>query len=134
MTSFVDGLLAHINYYGFVVLALIGFYAMATRAHLVRQLIGLTIFQTSIIMFFVSAGAKWGGDLPIATGATAAASEHMNPLPHALMLTAIVVSVATQGLAMALLIRIKRELGTLDEDDIADKLERDEPRPPEASS
>ena len=130
MTVLLDELIAHFNYYGYVALTVIGFYAMITRANLVRQLIGLTVFQTSIILFFISAGAKWEGNLPIAvTGVASDPSAHMNPLPHALMLTAIVVSVATQGVAMALLIRIKRDLGTLDEDALMEQMQRDEPAP-----
>jgi multicomponent Na+:H+ antiporter subunit C len=118
-----DELVAHFNYYGYIVLTLIGFYAMITRANLVRQLIGLTIFQTGIILFFVSAAAKWGAGLPIVPeeGPIDPAA-HMNPLPHALMLTAIVVAVATQGVAMTLLIRIKRDRGTLDEDELMEQM------------
>jgi multicomponent Na+:H+ antiporter subunit C len=125
-------LFTHFNYYGYIVLTLIGFYAMITRASLVRQLIGLTVFQTGIILFFISAGAKWGAGLPIAPdgsgpgGAAIDPAAHSNPLPHALMLTAIVVAVATQGVAMALLIRIKRDLGTLDEDELVEKMQRDD--------
>ena len=125
MTALLDELFRHFNYYGYVVLTVIGFYTMITRAHLVRQLVGMTIFQTGIILLFISAAAKWGGNLPIAPadGVTSAAA-HMNPLPHALMLTAIVVAVATQGVAMALLIRIKRSLGTLDEDELIERMQQ----------
>lgn len=112
----------HANYYGYVVLTLIGFYAMITRAHLVRQVIGLTIFQTGIILFFISAAAKWDATLPIALGeGPNDPADYINPLPHALMLTAIVVAVATQGVAIALMIRIKAELGTLDEDELTER-------------
>jgi multicomponent Na+:H+ antiporter subunit C len=125
MAAAFDELVAHFNYYGYVVLILIGFYSMITRANLVRQLIGLTIFQTGIILFFISAGAKWGAGLPIVPeeGPVDPAA-HANPLPHALMLTAIVVAVATQGVAMALLTRVKRELGTLDEDELMTRMQR----------
>lgn len=124
MFSLFDELLAHANYVGHVGLTLIGFYAMITRAHLMRQLIGLVIFQTGIILFFISTATKWGGALPIATGpGTAEPAVHMNPLPHALMLTAIVVSVAVQGVAIALLIRLRRSYGTLDEDELVERME-----------
>lgn len=131
----VEEVLQRLNYYVYVVLTLIGFYAMITRAHLLRQLVGLTIFQTSIILFFVSMGAKWGAGLPIAPAeGPALAEDHVNPLPHALMLTAIVVAVATQGLAMTLLVLVRRNFGTLDEDDLFQRLrggdlESPEPRP-----
>jgi multicomponent Na+:H+ antiporter subunit C len=128
MAAVLDELVAHFNYYGYVVLTLIGFYAMITRASLMRQLIGLTIFQTGIIVFFVSAGAKWGASLPIVDGpGPVDPSAHANPLPHALMLTAIVVAVATQGVAMALLVRIKRELGSLDEDELMNRMRSGDP-------
>jgi multicomponent Na+:H+ antiporter subunit C len=118
MASILDELSAHFNYYAYVVLILIGFYAMITRASLVRQLIGLMIFQTGIILFFISAGAKWGAGLPIVAEGKVDPAAHANPLPHALMLTAIVVAVATQGVAMALMIKIKASLGTLNEDEL----------------
>lgn len=121
MQEFLNAVLAHVNFYGYIILTVIGFYAMITRTHLVRQLVGLTIFQTGIILFFISLAAKWGGDLPIAQGYEQPdAADYINPLPHALMLTAIVVAVATQGVAMALMIRIKREFGTLEEDEFAE--------------
>lgn len=125
MDALLDELVEHYNYYAYVVLILIGFHAMITRTHLVRQLIGLTIFQASIILFFISTGAKWDAALPVVPvdGAVSAA-DYSNPLPHALMLTAIVVAVATQGLAMALLIRIQREFRTLDEDDLVEAMQK----------
>lgn len=122
---FLDQLMEHFNYVGYIALTLIGFYGMMTRANLVRQVIGLVIFQTGIILFFISSAAKWGAGLPIApSDATPLPADHMNPLPHALMLTAIVVSVAVQGVAIALLIRIKRSFGTLDEDEINAQMQR----------
>ncbi|MGM0574883.1 MAG: sodium:proton antiporter [Myxococcota bacterium] len=124
MSPVLDELMARLNYIGYVGLTLIGFYAMITRAHLMRQVVGLVIFQTGIIVFFISTAAKWGGALPIAVGeGTPAPVEHMNPLPHALMLTAIVVSVAVQGVALALLIRLKRTYGTLDEDELVQQMD-----------
>jgi len=117
-----EELIARFNYVGYVALTLIGFYAMITRAHLVRQLIGLVIFQTGIILFFISTATKWAAGLPIAPAeGVPDPADHMNPLPHALMLTAIVVAVAVQGVAIALLIRIKRSFGTLDEDELMER-------------
>jgi multicomponent Na+:H+ antiporter subunit C len=96
----------------------------------VKKLIGMNIFQWSIILFFVSTGAKHDGTLPILEashghqGAEAVihASHYVNPLPHVLMLTAIVVGVATTGVALALLLRIYRTYHTLEEDEILDQM------------
>lgn len=121
---FFEQLVEHLNYVGYIALTLVGFYGMITRAHLTRQVIGLVIFQTGIIVFFISSAAKWGAGLPIAPhDGQATPDAHMNPLPHALMLTAIVVSVAVQGVAVALIIRIKRSFGTLDEDEIVARMQ-----------
>jgi multicomponent Na+:H+ antiporter subunit C len=106
---------------------MIGFYAMIGKRNLVKKLVGLNIFQWSIILFFVSIGAKEGGTIPIVKGGHGAAHgaevavravDYINPLPHVLMLTAIVVGVATTGVALALLLRIYKTYGTLEEDEL----------------
>ena len=144
MEELLDTVFDHINYYVFVALILVGFYAMITRRHLVRKVVGMTIFSTGIILFFVSMGAKWSADIPILTARdTGHAAEHgapdehgppaarpnpsdyANPLPHVLMLTAIVVSVATLGVALGIIIRIEECYGTLDEIELLDALERE---------
>jgi multicomponent Na+:H+ antiporter subunit C len=104
---------------------MIGFYAMIGKKNLVKKLIGMNIFQTSIILYFISTGSKRGGTIPIVEGAhgmvhqAVEASHYVNPLPHVLMLTAIVVMVSTFGVALALLLMIHRRYGTLEEDEIA---------------
>ena len=128
-----DGLLQEIvakyNYWLYVVLMMIGFYAMIGKRNLVKKLIGMNIFQTAIILFFVSTGVKRGGGIPIVDkyaalkGGVDVASV-VNPLPHVLMLTAIVVSVSITGVALAILLRIYREYGTLEEDEILEKIGR----------
>lgn len=125
----IDFVIAHSNGFIYVVLMLIGFYAMTGKANLVKKLVGMNIFQWSIILFVVSLGAKRGATIPIVEGAHGHGSElvlhaadYVNPLPHVLMLTAIVVGVATTGVALALLQRIYRSYGTLEEDELLEKV------------
>lgn len=118
------------NYWVYVVLMMIGLYAMIAKNNLIKKLIGMAIFQTAIILFYVSTGVKEGANIPIVdhhlmpgeTHADAAAplqaADYANPLPHVLMLTAIVVGVATLGLALGISQKIYREYGSLEEDDI----------------
>ena len=113
------------NYFIYILLMLIGLYAMMVKKNLVKKLIGMNIFQWSIILFFVSIGAKKGATIPIIEGAGHHAShvavhalQYVNPLPHVLMLTAIVVSVGTTGVSLALLLTIYKKYKTLEEDDI----------------
>jgi len=113
------------NYWIYIILMMIGFYAMIAKKNLVKKIVGLNIFQTAIILYFVSIGAKKGATLPIVVYDPANAAGHaiqavlyVNPLPHVLMLTAIVVMVATFGVALAFIIRIYRQYGTVEEDDI----------------
>lgn len=125
-----DSLQGHFNYYIYIVMMMIGFYAMMGKRNLVKKLVGMNIFQWSIILFFISIGAKRGGTIPIvaaAHGQSASeivihASQHVNPLPHVLMLTAIVVGVGTTGVSLALLLRIFKQYKTLEEDEILRKL------------
>jgi multicomponent Na+:H+ antiporter subunit C len=104
---------------------MIGFYAMIGKKNLVKKIIGINIFQTAIILFFISTAAKRGGTLPIIEhghGAHAIeAASYINPLPHVLMLTAIVVMVSTLGVALAIVIAIYRKYNTLEEDEILEK-------------
>jgi multicomponent Na+:H+ antiporter subunit C len=104
---------------------MIGFYAMIGKKNLVKKIVGLNIFQTAIILYFVSIATKKGATIPIVVHDHGKTSEHaiqamqyVNPLPHVLMLTAIVVMVGTFGVALAFIIRIYREYGTLEEDEI----------------
>ena len=126
-----DGMLAEIiakyNYWLYVVLMMIGFYAMLAKRNLVKKLLGLNIFQTAIILMFVSAGVKTGAKIPILDKHEVLehgiqAAQVVNPLPHVLMLTAIVVSVSVTGVALAILQRIYRRYGSLEEDEILEKI------------
>lgn len=129
MEQFTALIIAKYNYWIYVTLMMIGFYAMIGKKNLVKKLIGMNIFQTAIILMFVSAGVKQGAGIPILDkydvlkhGVKVA--EVVNPLPHVLMLTAIVVSVSVTGVALAILLRIYREYGTLEEDEILEKLDQ----------
>lgn len=130
-----DLLIGHANVATYVVLMLIGFHAMTAKNNLVKKLVGLNVFQWSIILFIVSLGAKRGATIPIVLGdgagshgsgaAALAAADYANPLPHVLMLTAIVVGVAVTGVALALLLRIHRRYGTIEEDEVLDRIRSD---------
>ncbi len=119
---------SHFNYYVYIALMMVGFYAMMAKKNLVKKLVGINIFQWSIILFFVSLGSKPNVAVPIVVGGhghehvVVKASQIVNPLPHVLMLTAIVVGVATTGVALALLLRIYKTYGTVDETEVLKKL------------
>ncbi len=129
MQEILAEIVAKYNYWIYVVLMMIGFFAMIGKRNLVKKLIGLNIFQTAIILFYVSTGVKRGGGIPIVDKYSALTQgvdpgTVVNPLPHVLMLTAIVVGVSVTGVALAMLLRIYREYGTLEEDEILEKLGR----------
>ena len=120
----IEPLIAHLHYWLSGALLLIGLYGMLVPANLVRKLMGMNILQTSVIVFFLTLSAKTDGMLPLADkyGPPAMTDEFVNPLPHALMLTAIVVGVSTTGVALALAIRIQQWAGTLEEPELLAKL------------
>ena len=129
MEAILSEIIAKYNYWIYVVLMMIGFYAMIGKSNLVKKLIGMNIFQTAIILMFISSGVKKGGLIPVLD--KQAALEHgvnaaliNNPVPHVLMLTAIVVSVSVTGVALALIQRIHRRYGTLEENEILEKADR----------
>jgi multicomponent Na+:H+ antiporter subunit C len=122
-------LLAKYNYWIYAVIMMIGLYAMLAKNNLIKKIIGMGIFQTGIIVFYVSIGAKRGGTIPIIEHGHGAevheainALDYVNPLPHVLMLTAIVVSVGTLGVALAIALRIYTEYNTLQEDEILERI------------
>ena len=114
-----------LNFLAFVIIFLWGFYVMVTRYNLVKKLIGMYLVQTSVIFFLVSISAKKGATVPVLLSTTdpVQAASYANPLPHVLTLTAIVVGVATLGVGLALCAAIYREYGTLDEQEILEKIE-----------
>jgi multicomponent Na+:H+ antiporter subunit C len=104
------------NYWIVIVLMMTGFYALITRGNLIKKLIGLNIFQVSVFMLYISMGKVHGGTAPIYDPDF---SVYSNPLPHVLILTAIVVGVATLALGLALVTRIEEAYGTVEEDEIS---------------
>ncbi|PKQ05377.1 MAG: Na+/H+ antiporter subunit C [Alphaproteobacteria bacterium HGW-Alphaproteobacteria-11] len=108
--------LTHYNYWMFVVLMMTGLYITVSYGNLVKKIVGLNIFQTAVFLFYVSTGKIVGGTAPILTDDPAAV--YSNPLPHVLILTAIVVGIATTALALALVVRIRETYGTVEEDEI----------------
>jgi multicomponent Na+:H+ antiporter subunit C len=110
---------------------MIGLYAMIAKKNLVKKVIGMNILQTAVILFFISIGAKKNATIPIigheyTTHSQAVnAVEFINPLPHVLMLTAIVVAVSTLGVALALVIKIFQQYETLEEDEILNQLQNE---------
>ncbi len=162
LEAIVDGM----NYWVFIILMMIGLYAMITKNNLVKKLIGMSIFQTAILLFYISLGVKEGATIPIlhhyyahtsqeeqgnlvgssdqahagkeASSATEGGKEKpsvaqagspkidpdrfTNPLPHVLMLTAIVVGVSTLGVALSITQKLYTEFGTIEENEILDQL------------
>ena len=104
------------NYYVVIILMMLGFYAVIARGNMVKKMVGLNIFQTSVFMLYISMGKISEGTAPILTGE--ADTVYSNPLPHVLILTAIVVGVATTAVGYALIIRIQESFGTIEDDDI----------------
>ena len=111
-------LFAHYNYHLAVVLAMIGLYTMISRTNLVKKVAGLTIFQVSVFILFISFGVVDGGTVPILTETH---TRYSNPLPQVLILTAIVVGVATTAVALALVVRIHEAFGSVEEDEVQAK-------------
>ncbi len=128
MSELVALIVAKYNFWLYIILMMIGLYAMIAKNNLMKKLVGMNIFQTAIILFYVSIGYKHGATLPIIQGghgehgSTIHAAAYINPLPHVLMLTAIVVSVATFGVAMALCVRVYKRYQTLEEDELRIRL------------
>lgn len=105
------------GYAGVVALLTVGLYGVVGKRNLLKKLIGLNVFQTAIFLFFIHGAAKWEASVPVIDPALGTdPARYVNPLPHVIVLTAIVVGVALTGVALALLIRVKRAHGTLEED------------------
>ncbi len=106
------------NYWIVVLLMMLGFYTLIARGNLVKKMIGLNVFSTSVIIMYISLGKVRGGTAPILLEGEGVI--YSNPLPHVLMLTAIVVGVATTAVGLGLVVRIKEAFGTIEEDEIED--------------
>ncbi len=105
----------HYNYFITIFLMVSGLYIVIARGNMIKKLIGLGLFQTSVYLLYLSAGKIIGGTAPIYDPAF---KVYSNPLPHVLILTAIVVGVATLALGLALVVRINEAYGTVEEDEI----------------
>lgn len=103
------------NYWIYITLMMIGFYAIIAKENLIKKVIGINIFQTAVFLFYISIAKVEGGTAPILWDK---AVIYDNPLPHTLMLTGIVVSVSTTAVALALIIKIYKAFGTIEEDKI----------------
>lgn len=103
------------NYWIFILLMMIGLYTIIASPNLVKKIIGLSVFQTAIFLFFISLSKVAEGTIPVTVPP---AEVYSNPLPHALVLTAIVVSVSTMAVALAILMSIKQAYGTVEEDEV----------------
>ena len=129
MNELLPIVIGKLNYWAYIVLMMIGLYAMIAKKNLVKKIIGMSILQTAVILFFISISAKIDATIPIivhghgAQSHAAHAAEYINPLPHVLMLTAIVVAVATLGVALAMVIKIFQQYQTLEEDEILTRLQ-----------
>jgi multicomponent Na+:H+ antiporter subunit C len=103
------------NYWIVIVLMMMGFYMVISQHNLIKKIVGLNVFQVSVFVFYISMGKVKGGTAPVLLDGF---EIYSNPLPHVLILTAIVVGVSTSALALALTVRIKDTYGTIEEDEI----------------
>ena len=128
MEVLLDVLISRVNYWVYIVLMMIGLYGIIAKKNLVKKIIGMNILQTAVILFYISIGAKKNATIPIiehghdAAHTTVTAIHYINPLPHVLMLTAIVVAVATLGVALTLVIKVHQQYHTLEENEILEKI------------
>lgn len=105
----------HYNYWIAIVLMMVGFYTVVARGNLIKKLVGLNIFQTSVFLLYISMGKVTGGTAPILDERF---TIYSNPIPHVLILTAIVVGVATTALGLGLVVRIRESYGTIEDNEL----------------
>ena len=116
MTDALAFIVAHANTWAATALLCIGLWIVMVRGNLIKKVVGLNIFQTGVFLFYISMSYVDGGTAPILVDDPDAV--YSNPLPHVLILTAIVVSVAITALALALIVRIRESYGTTEESDV----------------
>lgn len=116
-------ILGHLNYWFVIILMMTGLYIVIAKGNLVKKIVGLNIFQTSVFMLYISIGKVDGGTAPIFPLKMKIDPDvlYSNPLPHVLILTAIVVGIATTSLGLALIVRIREVYHTIEEQEIFDK-------------
>ena len=105
------------HYWVFVVLLMIGFYAVVAKVNLIKKLIGLSIFQSAVFLLYITMSKVSGGTAPIFNEEVSGVL-YSNPLPQVLILTAIVVGISTMALGLAIVVRIKEEYGSIEEHEI----------------
>ncbi len=110
-----DAFASHYTYWVTVLLMALGLYIMIARGNLVKKLVGLSVFQTSVYLLYIAPGKLIGGTAPIVAEAF---KVYSNPLPHVLILTAIVVGIATLALGLAIAVRVREAYGSIEEDEI----------------
>lgn len=125
MLDMINNFLATKGIYSLVlILMFLGMFGMIISNNYMKKMMAMNVMQVAVILFFLCFAQKTGGMIPILNGVTTDPSLYINPLPHALMLTAIVVSLGTTGVAIALLMRIKETYGSVEEDDILRRADR----------
>lgn len=107
-----------INYWIVFLLMMIGLYIVIAHENLIKKIVGLNVFQVSVFVLYISMGKIKGGTAPILADGI---EVYSNPLPHVLILTAIVVGVATTALGLALVVRIQERFGTIEDDEVRDQ-------------
>ena len=107
-----------------LILLFLGMYGMIVSNNYMKKMMAMNVMQVAVIFFFLCFAQKEGGMIPILDGITTNPDLYINPLPHALMLTAIVVSLGTTGVAIALLMRIKETFGSVEEDEILGRADK----------
>ncbi len=111
-------ILDHYNYWITIILMMAGFYIVISANNLVKKIVGLNVFQVSVFLLYITMGKVSVGTAPIVVDG---ATQYSNPLPHVLILTAIVVGVATTAVGLALIVRIKGAYGTVEENEFKDQ-------------
>ena len=125
MLDLINNFLATKGIYSLVlILMFLGMFGMIIANNYMKKMMAMNVMQVAVILFFLCFAQKEGGMIPILNGITTDPNLYINPLPHALMLTAIVVSLGTTGVAIALLMRIKETYGSVEEDDILRRADR----------
>lgn len=121
-----ETLASHFSYAATVYLMVAGLYILIARANLIKKLVGLSIFQTSVYLLYIAPGKLIGGTAPIIAPGF---HVYSNPLPHVLILTAIVVGIATLALGLAIVVRVREAYGSIEEDDVLERDAEDAERP-----
>ncbi len=125
MLDIINNFLATKGIYSLVlILMFLGMFGMMISNNYMKKMMAMNVMQVAVILFFLCFAQKEGGMIPILNGITTDPNLYINPLPHALMLTAIVVSLGTTGVAIALLMRIKETYGSVEEDEILRRADR----------